>query len=149
MSVIVAPLKDEDAAAARALVIDGLTERWGEFDPALNPDLKNFPAFYKGALVLAAKQGSTLIGTGVLRHTQQVSAEIVRMSVAKGFRRRGIGSLILIALLRATREQGFKRIALETTATWESAVKFYVRHGFVPTETRNGDQYFLLVPSEN
>ena len=44
MSVIVAPLKGDDAAAARARVIDGLTERWGEFAPELKPDLEDFPA---------------------------------------------------------------------------------------------------------
>jgi ribosomal protein S18 acetylase RimI-like enzyme len=33
---------------------------------------------------------------------------------------------------------------LETSAHWNSAVGFYERHGFTPTEQRDGDQHFRL-----
>ncbi len=52
--------------------------------------------------------------------------------------------MILQGLLQAARKRGCRRVVLETTASWESAVKFYSSRGFIPTEVRDGDQHFAL-----
>ena len=62
--------------------------------------------------------------------------------VAAHCRRRGIGSQILRALIDNARRLGFKYLVLETSVTWDSAVLFYERNGFMPTTKRDGDQYF-------
>lgn len=61
------------------------------------------------------------------------TGEIVRMSVAKIHRRRGIGNAILDALCAAARERGLKGLVLETTASWTDARAFYEANGFVYT----------------
>jgi GNAT superfamily N-acetyltransferase len=70
------------------------------------------------------------------------------MSVARDCRRQGIGTLILEGLLQAARERGYKRVVLETTASWESAVRFYGSRGFIPTGVQGGDQYYELALTE-
>jgi N-acetylglutamate synthase-like GNAT family acetyltransferase len=54
----------------------------------------------------------------------------------------GIGALILNNLIYLAMEQGFREVFLETTATWDDAVSFYLNHGFKITHKDNGDIYF-------
>jgi GNAT superfamily N-acetyltransferase len=144
--VFVAPLEAEDANAARDVIVAGLTERWGAYEAGLNPDLESFPASYPDAHIVAAKSNGQLVGVGILLPTGPNSARIVRMSVRLDKRREGIGSTILSSLLSRARDLDIHDIALETTATWQSAVHFYKAHGFVPAYQAGGEQYFIFVP---
>ena len=138
----------EDVASVRALLVEGLKEHWGHYDPKFNPDLEDFPSFYQDSVILVAKSGSSVVGVGILQPENAENAKIVRMSVSAEARRMGVGSRILGGLLAAARQQGFRNIGLETTASWKSAVEFYKVHGFVPTHVQNGDQYFSYAASE-
>ena len=69
-------------------------------------------------------------------------ARIVRMSVVNMQQRTGIGGEVLRALLEHAVQLGYSQVVLETSAHWHSAVAFYTRHGFTPTEQRDGDQHF-------
>ena len=137
-----------DHRAVRALILQGLTERWTSFDPALNPDLADFDAYYDKATVLTARHHSRVVGCGNLLREAEYVGRIVRMSVSLKHRRTGIGSRILDGLLDAARSIGYREIVLETTASWESAVRFYRRHGFTAIEVRDGNQHFRLALSE-
>ena len=141
MDTIVATAEPSEYPALRTLVIEGLRERWGEYDHAQNPDLEAFGAFYGNAVVLAAKVEDRIVGCGVLVKERDRVGRIVRMSISAPERRRGIGSKILHALLAEAEMRGYKEIVLETTATWDSAVSFYRAHGFVPSGIRDGDQH--------
>ena len=136
-----------DYAAITALVIDGLVERWGWHDSTLNLDLKSFASFYEGETVLVAKVQNRIVGCGVLIEERPNVGRIVRMSVSKLWRRSGIGSQVLAALLQRANALGFTQIVLETSADWESATRFYVSNGFMPTTVDNGDQHFVLIAS--
>ena len=136
-------LKAEDATAALSVIVAGLTERWGYYEPSFNPDLEDFTGHYRESFILVARQGRTVVGTGILQPTGPESAQILRMSVDKNLRRAGIGSLILDGLLQIADERGVRSITLETTASWESAVEFYKSRGFTPTHQLDGNQYFI------
>jgi GNAT superfamily N-acetyltransferase len=144
MPTDVSHFEAQDEPALRELIVQGLAERWGRYDPQCNPDLENFAEHYRSSVVLVAKRGSRIVGAGVLQPESDGTGRIVRMSVASDCRREGIGTLILQGLLQAARERGYKRVVVETTASWESAVKFYSSRGFIPTEVRDGDQHFAL-----
>jgi ribosomal protein S18 acetylase RimI-like enzyme len=148
VQVTVAPLNSADSSTVRKLLVAGLTERWGTYNAALNPDIEAFPGSYGDAVVMVAKQAGVVVGTGTLRIINAGQAEVVRMSVAAAARRAGVGSLILSNLLRLAQEQGAHEVILETTSSWSSAVKFYTRHGFVKTHEQDGNSYFCLKPSE-
>ena len=146
--VIVSPLKTEDTAAVRRLLIDGLTERWGAYEPKYNPDIETFPESYSDSFVLVASREGEVVGTATLRPIGANRAEIVRMSVAASSRRTGIGSLILSHILRLAREQAVQEVSLETTSSWSSAVKLYERHGFIKTHEEGNDSYFRFKPGD-
>ncbi|MCJ7739200.1 MAG: GNAT family N-acetyltransferase, partial [Anaerolineae bacterium] len=92
--------------------------------------------------------GKRIAGTGALKpHSGDAHAragEIVRMSVARDCRRRGIGRRILDALIEIGRERGYARIIVETTQTWAGAIAFYQSAGFEITHHQDGNVYFVL-----
>lgn len=143
-SLTIVPFRPVDQVAARALILAGLAERWGTLDESLNPDLADIASAYGSGVFLCVWSGDELVGTGALKRHADGSAEIVRMSVASAWRRRGVGRAIASALLDEARAQGHRRIILETTETWDDAVRFYLGLGFVITHHKNGDVYFAL-----
>jgi hypothetical protein len=66
--------------AFRALVLDGMAERWGAVDESLNTDLDDIDNQYENDCVLVAVDGVTVVGTGILL-IRATEGEIVRMSV--------------------------------------------------------------------
>jgi len=144
MPTHVSHFEAQDALAVKELIVQGLAERWGGYDPQFNPDLEDFAGHYGSSVILVAKRGSRIVGVGVLQPEGAGTDRIVRMSVAGDCRRQGVGTQLLQGLLQAARDRGCRRVVLETTASWESAVKFYGSRGFIPTEVRDGDQHFVL-----
>ena len=71
-------------------------------------------------------------------------ARIARMSVDQRCRRSSIGQRILNTLLDHARCQGYRRIVLETTDTWDDAIALYLRCGFHITGRCDGDVHFAL-----
>jgi putative acetyltransferase len=142
--VTLALFQPAEQAEVKNLVLTGLGEHWGEIDPTLNLDLNDIATTYAGATFLVAHCQGVIVGTGALVPRQEGTAEIVRMSVAAGMRRRGIGRLILQRLVDQARVQGFRRVVLETTETWDQVITFYQDNGFQITHWREGDVYFAI-----
>ena len=142
--VTLRPFHPTDQAAAQQLILDGLAGHWGALDPTRNPDLHDIGAGYAAGVFLVAVQNGRLIGTGALMPEAPGVARIVRMSVAREMRRRGIGRAILEALLATAHARGCRQVVLETTATWQEAIAFYERHGFRRVAVRDGDVHFVL-----
>ncbi|MBK1689985.1 GNAT family N-acetyltransferase [Rubrivivax gelatinosus] len=139
----IAPLAAADVPAVRALLVAGLTERWGGYEPRFNPDIEALGRAFDGRLTLVARQGAVIVATGALRPAGAGRFEIVRMSVARGQRRRGVGARVLAALVDAARERGARELVLETTLGWQSAIDFYERHGFRRTHVQGEDLWFV------
>ena len=133
------PFVPEDQAAARQLILEGLGEHFGFIDESLNPDVDDICASYlaPGHVFLVVVSGATLVGTGALVFLDQHTAQIVRVSVSKNYRRRGIGRAIVAALVAAARSHGIKRLEVETNKDWENAIGLYLCFGF--TEYRRDD----------
>jgi putative acetyltransferase len=144
LNITLQPFQPADQAEAKALILAGLVDHWGWLDPTLNPDLNDIVSTYAGALFLVARCDGRLVGTGALVPRQDGSAEVVRMSVASDFRRRGLGRTILARLVQHARESGIRRVVLETTQTWSEVVAFYLQFGFHITHYQDGDVYFAL-----
>ena len=138
------PFQPQDQREARALILAGLAEHWGELDPQRNSDLDEIGRSYAGGLFLVAWQADRIIGTGALMPGEIGSAQVVRMSVAKPMRRRGVGRRILQRLIDEAKLMGVCELVLETTADWQEAIAFYQRLGFQPTHQADGDFYFRM-----
>jgi putative acetyltransferase len=138
------PFRAEDQAEVKALVLAGLVDHWGVLDLTKNPDLNEIAVTYAHAIFLVARRGGRIVGAGALLPRGNGVAEVVRMSVARDLRRRGIGRLILGRLLDQARADGYRRIVLETTGTWREVISFYLQFGFRGTHTVDRDTYFAL-----
>jgi len=134
-----------DVPAVRALIVAGLTERWGTYDHSRNPDLVCFESHYADASTLVAKVDDVIVACGSLIAQAPRIGRIVRMSVAVTHRRDGIGRRLVRALLERAALLGYVEVVVETNVDWHSAIALYEGEGFVRTEQRDGDQHFRYV----
>jgi putative acetyltransferase len=144
MNLTFAAFTPQDQSEARELILRGLGEHWGWIDPSRNPDLEDIAFSYSQAWFIVVRCGGVLVGTGALVPRSPEEAEIVRMSVDQELRRQGVGRQILDRLVEEARGRGFRRIILETTATWKDVIAFYLAYGFRITHDLDGDVYFVL-----
>ena len=92
--VTIRPFEARDQDPAWALITQGLGEHFGFIDASRNPDILDIQANYtdKGHPFVVAEVGGRLIGTGALIVEERVSAQMVRISVHRDYRRQGIGT---------------------------------------------------------
>ena len=136
-----------DQATARAVILDGLRERWGAaFDESLNPDLDDIWESYiaTGGEFVVAEIGGLIVGCGALRIESGSQARILRVSVAAAARRRGIGMQIVNELVRRARRRGVREVLVLTDSPWESAIALYRACGFQEVEVDATDTHFAL-----
>jgi GNAT superfamily N-acetyltransferase len=142
--LVISPFQPLDQAAVKDLILAGMAEHWIILDPARNMDLNNISMSYADAVFLVARLRGEIVGTGALVPHEAGIAEIVRMSVSANIRRSGIGRQILEHLVQRAKNLGFRRIILETTATWDGAINFYQNYGFRITHYSGDDVYLAL-----
>ncbi len=130
MSLVVRPFEPHDQEAARALILDGFRERFGEIDETLNPDLHDIAASYANGLFVVACDGAAIAGTGGLTPQPDGTAIVSRMSTAAKHRRKGVGRAVLDHLVTHARSIGGKRLVLGTNIEWADAIAFYQACGF-------------------
>ena len=132
------PFAPGDQFAARRLILQGLGERWGWIDETRNPDLGDIAAHYvaPGHYFVVVERDGELIGAGALLAEgaegadRQATGRIVRMSVAREHRGRGLGRALVEHLLDEARRRGYRRVLVETTKEWHDAIRLYERCGF-------------------
>lgn len=132
-------LDRDNQGEARSLILAGLAEHWGVIDETLNPELGDMIASFRaGRTVLIRDDAGAVIGTGTLMPHAEGVAEILRMSVANGARRRGVGRRIVDELLATAAKWGAEIVVLETTSSWNEVIEFYLRCGFTITHVEDG-----------
>jgi GNAT superfamily N-acetyltransferase len=126
------PFRPEDQRACQALVLAGLGEHFGVIDPARNPDLDDITAHYivPGHLFVVVERAGVLVGTGALVREGPTTGRLVRMSVHRDHRRRGIGRALVIHLIACARQRGYAHLLVETNHDWEDALALYRACGF-------------------
>ncbi len=121
-------LEVQDEAAVRGLIQAGLRERFNPYLEGYDPDLNDLWTYHLEFLVGVLDQ--QVVATGGLKLEDARTVRVRRLSVAPAARGRGYGAVLLGALLREARAQGFARAVLETGADWHSAIALYERAGF-------------------
>jgi putative acetyltransferase len=102
--------------------------------PDSDPDLFDVTGVYSGrSRFWLAMDSERLIGTGALREKAPELAEVKRMYLLSAYRGRGIGLALLEKAVRFAREQGYRRLQLETVAGLKQALRLYERYGFQKT----------------
>lgn len=136
-AVAIRPYRPEMQSSAREVILSGLGEHWGYVDHSLNQDLDDIGASHDVFLV-AVTGADDLVGTAGILLQGAGTAQVVRMSVRKDWRRRGVGRLLLAGLADQARQRGVGRLVLETTASWTEVRAFYEANGFYFTHEEAG-----------
>lgn len=137
--IVVRRFDAADQSAAKQLILHGLSDRWGMVNPDLNADLDDIGDSFRDGGFWVAEVDGVLVGTGGWHFRPAQQAELVRMSVATHYRRQGVGSALLQALLNDVRANGIATVILETNSGWGSAVDFYQAQGFRITHHEASD----------
>jgi len=139
-------LHPAEQAAARQLILAGLGEHFGWIDETCNPDLEDLEAAYlrPGHCFVVAELDGNIIGTGALVEEAPGVGRLVRISVDRRFRGRGIGRRLVQRLITEARARGYRRVVCETNDDWDDAIALYRACGFVEEARRNGEVHFAL-----
>jgi putative acetyltransferase len=113
---------------ARSLTVD-LSVQGFEEEVRTLPGLYARPA---GALLLGRVRGR-VAGCVALRPGPGRSGELKRLFVRPNFRRAGLGSALLEAVVRGARKRGYDSLVLDTLPEMERAHRLYERRGFRET----------------
>ena len=126
------PIDENTQQQAKTLILCGLEEYFGFIDETLNPDLENIVANYvrRGHIFLIGMIADNVVCTGGLVEESPLIGQIVRMSVAKAYRRQGFGAAILQHLTNFAKQRGYQKLLVETNNDWYDAIGFYKRLGF-------------------
>ena len=119
-SVNIRPMKRTDQDRCQNLIYCGLRDNFGtHFSSAIrHPDLEDIAEWYRNETFIVAEIGGLVVGTGALIQEDPITGRIVRMSVAREHRRKGIGRRVLDELKKkqrfvASKDSSSKRQAVE------------------------------------
>ena len=97
---------------------------------------------------VAETAGGEVVGMVGVQHHDDGAGEIRRLRVAKGYRRRGIGSALVEAALRFCEQRNYLKVTLDTFMEREPAIRLFEKFRFRHFRTRNVAgkdlMYFLL-----
>lgn len=85
-------------------------------------------------LFVAREASGAPLGMGALRRHDGGVGEVKRMFVQPASRGLGVGGAVLERIEALAREQGLKRVVLETGSNFDAAKRVYERGGFEPCE---------------
>ena len=85
-----------------------------------------------GGAFLVAELGGDLAGCAGLRRHEEHIAELKRMYVRAGYRRRGLARLLLRAIEDRAAKLGYRQLILETGSEQPEALALYLASGYQP-----------------
>ena len=144
--ITIRPFAPADQTATRRLVLNGLGDHFGHIDETMNPDLDDIETHYlrPGHRFVLAERDGTIVGTGALIEESPGTGRLVRMSVDRHHRGRGIGRALVDHLVAEARARGYRRVVIETNDDWWDAIGLYRACGFVEFACHSGDVHMAL-----
>jgi putative acetyltransferase len=80
--------------------------------------------------LFVARANGGAVAMGALRRHQGGLAEVKRMYTLPSHQKRGIGRAILHRIEQLARDEGYRRLVLETGSNFDAALHVYERAGF-------------------
>jgi len=128
---------DADLAAVAAIERQELSP-WSDTSIAGELDLDE-------SLTIVICHGDTVVGWVCCRHSD-FEAELLKISVTKSLRRRGLGSILLDTVFHNLRQRCIEILFLEVRSLNHSALSFYLDCGF--TEVGRRTNYYRKPPDD-
>jgi GNAT superfamily N-acetyltransferase len=85
----------------------------------------------RGGEILIAESGGAPIGCCALIPMDSGSYELAKMAVSESYQGRGVGRMLIEAVIAAARGRDARRLFLETNSKLAPAIHLYERMGFV------------------
>ncbi len=127
-------LLSTDIPAIKKLEDETAMEFWGEAN--YRRFLEQSPEYYGWKVIVEAdRRGAQLAGFLLARAVHQ-DLDVLKLAVKPRFHRRGMGSLLLRAMINEGLGRGCGRCFLEVRKSNRGAIAFYLRHAFELTGTR-------------
>jgi L-amino acid N-acyltransferase YncA len=130
---VIRPLAPEDWDAVRAIYLEGLATGNATYEKEA-PSWEEWDAGHLAACRLAAECGGKLAGWAVLSpvSTRKVYAGVAEVSIyiAEGFRRSGIGRVLLAALIEQSEQAGIWTLQSSIFPENTASVALHERLGF-------------------
>lgn len=131
---------ESDFTAIRELFHEGLIE--GHIrDSDTGADIDNLRDAYFGddgaSGFWVAKHSGVVVGMIAVQQTGENAAEIRRLRVRDGFRRRGVGTLLVKHALTFCQRQGYLKVVLDVRFDRGPAIALFEKFGFVLARTRD------------
>jgi putative acetyltransferase len=150
--ITIRPIRKSDIPAAKRVILSVAYNIFG-FDGTLDESIRHFLATGKlkdmddvqtnyiktGGSFLVALNGEQVIGSGALRRLDETTAELKRMWLLETYHGQGIGYRLITQLFDFARQQGYRRIQLQTSAEQFRALAFYRKVGFYEIPCYNDD----------
>lgn len=140
-----------DEPAIQALVFSVLREYGLKHDPDTDSDLRDIVGSYAargGTFQVLVSAAGEIVGCGGCYPLTGGDAEIRKMYLRRDARGQGHGRALLRDLIKFAKENGFKRVVLETASVLKEAIALYRDHGFIPVRrepsARCCDQAYIL-----
>ncbi len=86
-----------------------------------------------------ASHDSVIIGMIGVQNSRPNTGEIRRLRVESGYRRRGIGTLLMYRAIEFCRQQGYLKITLDVRIEREPALTMFSKFGFAHARSREID----------
>lgn len=131
----------------RAKTVDWRVPNWSadaSDDHSFHALIRQFaPILEEGGVLLGAFEGDQLAGLAVLRYEiGEGTSQLALLHVSRPYRRQGIGTRLTEEMIRLAKESGASEIYVSATPS-ESAVGFYLSHGFELAAKVNKELYAL------
>jgi ribosomal protein S18 acetylase RimI-like enzyme len=142
LDIHIRSVQSSDQDAVRGLILAGLKDHFGCIDYARNPDLDDVMERYTraGHVFVVAEEGQEIVGTGALKIGNGVG-DMVRVSVARQHRRKGIGRALVMHLLDVASQLRLKEVAIVTNNDWADAIGLYKGCGFTEYARNRADVF--------
>ena len=151
--------EDSDAKSILELIFTVLREFNLPIDPkGIDGDLCAIESNYHkngGILwVIETEQGEIIATSAVAVLIPDKHVELRKMYIEAGYRKLGLGRLLMELTLSWCQQQKIRKISLETASVLKSAIAMYLQFGFIEIPQKNNaarcDRHFeLLLPSSD
>jgi len=91
----------------------------------------------KGGFIFMAEADGKIIGSAGLMKEHEGVYELIKMTVAEGYRGKGIARLLIERCLYKAREIGAEKVTLFSNHQLQTAIGLYAKYGFQHTEVVN------------
>jgi ribosomal protein S18 acetylase RimI-like enzyme len=104
------------------------------------------PAYLRVERGVQARVGEAVVGEGELHPTQDPSVRELRLWVDQAWRRRGIGTRLLLAVARAAADDGARELVLEAEADNQAVLPVVLASGLRSRIRLTGESLVVRVP---